>query len=78
MPAKPRLAMLIDLLGMTVGEFQNLIDSDALTVWFVLSVGLFGVGVRERGRRGEGGRGRGTRGNTENGVCGIRLPRIGI
>ena len=51
MPANPRLTMLIDLLGMTVGEFQNLIDSNALTVCFVRSVGCL---VWVYGREGEG------------------------
>ena len=32
-PAQQRLSMLIDLLGMTLPEFQNLIDSQALTVF---------------------------------------------
>ena len=38
-PAQQRLSMLIDLLGMTLPEFQNLIDSQALTVFTPSEVG---------------------------------------
>ena len=32
-PSQQKLSMLVDLLGMTLGEFQNLIDSCALGVF---------------------------------------------